>query len=1083
MAGPPFDLTDIDRLTLDLERLLGRAVLLTRESDESEDVQINFTTLLLAFLISDDRVSRWFQQYVRAAGVSAERIYTSKSIEPGVLDQVRYDEAPEKLLYLIREVTYSAGAVLRQAAALAERLAPQSGGYASQVGQYERETTRLDVYHVMGAYIYYPSGHEEQLAEWGVDREHWAEAFLAGIIRPDFGEQLEAWQEIHIEAFGSRPRLDSQDEATEQPPVGTTEGPNSAPEFPLGGPSEVPPPATPTERLAGFDADRATGRRADDLLNITPDVNALAALIAAKHTVPSLAIGIFGDWGSGKTFFMRSLMRRIDELTAAARSPSVGEQGQPVSEQPQSKITFYKRIVQIEFNAWHYVEGNLWASLVEHILRNLRISQDPDWDPDGTRLETLQAHVLKQLEGAQQEQQIAEQEVQAAKAKLAKAEGTLARLERERAEKQRELDDLTALDVLKAQNLEPVVEAVRGALKAAGLPEVTGGLQEMQAALAEGRALFQRGRAVAAPLLRAEDKGKRLWLLIVSLVAGPALGLLGALIAWWTARPESQALWTRIAGLASGSAGFLGLVANWLRAQVNWTSGQLSKLESASQQLETLQAEMLKEYDLRIDELKGQVAALDESYSSAQERAAAARQEVQKLEEQLRQAAPAHRLARFIEDRTDSDDYRRHLGLLAQVRRDFQTLSEYIERQNQDLETFESLDEELDGVDERINRIVLYVDDLDRCPAENVVQVLQAVHLLLAFPLFVAVVGVDARWVSRALEERYPHLRLENEKDGGEGDLLGFGRAATPHDYLEKIFQIPIWLHPIGEHGSRDMLDGLLKDKVVPPPGPDATGRDRLPADESAGGQQREEQRPEGEPPEEEPPQEGPPEGQAPEEPPSEGPPPKVPPPEEEASEGEPAEEEPAEEEPPIDLTPESLEIVSTELAFMKELAGIVGRSPRVIKRYVNLYRLLKATLEQTEAPLAVGTPLVSGRPTADGTPLPAVDCPPLCDHEVVLFLLAIVTGLPDISRRVFETIREGANWNRAGLDPQRDLRWVLDQLPDKAAGIRGAETDLERLGAWLSGYQDGAWLAVPLDCLDRRAGQVGRYSFRVEQR
>ena len=44
-----------------------------------------------------------------------------------------------------------------------------------------------------------------------------------------------------------------------------------------------------------------------------------------------------------------------------------------------------------------------------------------------------------------------------------------------------------------------------------------------------------------------------------------------------------------------------------------------------------------------------------------------------------------------------------------------------------------------------IERIVLYIDDLDRCPPERVVEVLQAVHLLLAFELFVVVVAVDAR--------------------------------------------------------------------------------------------------------------------------------------------------------------------------------------------------------------------------------------------------------------------------------------------------------------------------------------------------
>ena len=45
---------------------------------------------------------------------------------------------------------------------------------------------------------------------------------------------------------------------------------------------------------------------------------------------------------------------------------------------------------------------------------------------------------------------------------------------------------------------------------------------------------------------------------------------------------------------------------------------------------------------------------------------------------------------------------------------------------------------------ETLSRIILYIDDLDRCDPERVIDVLQAVHLLLAFPLFVVVVAVDS---------------------------------------------------------------------------------------------------------------------------------------------------------------------------------------------------------------------------------------------------------------------------------------------------------------------------------------------------
>ncbi len=57
-----------------------------------------------------------------------------------------------------------------------------------------------------------------------------------------------------------------------------------------------------------------------------------------------------------------------------------------------------------------------------------------------------------------------------------------------------------------------------------------------------------------------------------------------------------------------------------------------------------------------------------------------------------------------------------------------------------------------------VDRIVVYIDDLDRCRPAIVVKVLEAVHLLLAFDFVVVVVGVDARWVGRSLLDVYPNM-------------------------------------------------------------------------------------------------------------------------------------------------------------------------------------------------------------------------------------------------------------------------------------------------------------------------------------
>ncbi|MFL7810594.1 MAG: hypothetical protein AB8I80_18290, partial [Anaerolineae bacterium] len=185
---------------------------------------------------------------------------------------------------------------------------------------------------------------------------------------------------------------------------------------------------------------------------------------------------------------------------------------------------------------------------------------------------------------------------------------------------------------------------------------------------------------------------------------------------------------------------------------------------------------------------------------------------------------------------------------------------------------------------------------------------------------------------------------------------------------------------------------------------------------------------------------------------------------------GEPTEDRPSPPPSPIDLTPESLDVFGEELAFMKELAPIVGRSPRAIKRYVNLYRLIKATLEQSDAPLRI-------EPNERG------DAP--ADHAVVLLLLGVVTGLPEISRCFFDAIQDGQQENEANPDvdplPAPNLEWALDRVGEPSRPAAAA--DLKRLREWLAAYHSGAWLDAPLSCFADRAAQVARYSFRVEQR
>jgi hypothetical protein len=103
--------------------------------------------------------------------------------------------------------------------------------------------------------------------------------------------------------------------------------------------------------------------------------------------------------------------------------------------------------------------------------------------------------------------------------------------------------------------------------------------------------------------------------------------------------------------------------------------------------------------------------------------------------------------------------------------------------------------------------------------------VLQAVHLLLAFPLFVVVVAVDSRWLLHSLRQQAEVFRSEDKS------LEAERWRATPLNYLEKIFHIPFSLQPMQSDGFGNLIKDLTKSKETPdlpkppPDDPSVVGR------------------------------------------------------------------------------------------------------------------------------------------------------------------------------------------------------------------------------------------------------------------
>ena len=196
------------------------------------------------------------------------------------------------------------------------------------------------------------------------------------------------------------------------------------------------------------------------------------------------------------------------------------------------------------------------------------------------------------------------------------------------------------------------------------------------------------------------------------------------------------------------------------------------------------------------------------------------------LEAEIRNATPAGQLAGFIQERAVGDAYRSRLGIMTQIHRDFEIIAKLLRRAADQPGEKDLVGDTLP----RVDRIVLYIDDLDRCPPERVVEVMEAIHLLLALPLFVVVVAVDPRWLLRSLTHHYQGILT------GPSDRAGELWSATPMQYLEKIFQVPFTLAPVATDGYQRLVDSLTVSDLAETPAPTSTAQEAASQAKTGGG-------------------------------------------------------------------------------------------------------------------------------------------------------------------------------------------------------------------------------------------------------
>lgn len=502
-----------------------------------------------------------------------------------------------------------------------------------------------------------------------------------------------------------------------------------------------------------------------DLVGIRPDVDAFAYLIASTQLMPPLAIGLFGAWGAGKSHFMRSLRHRVDSVARAA-------------EDATRPLPFHRNIVQIEFNAWQYVDGSLWASLLEHLFRNLRRSGD---DSDEL-LAQRQEYWISRIQGVTAEHEAADRERERLAAERDIAAQAVADRRQERTEALAELEararDHPFAGWRPSAELRDRLNEVAAE---AGLDVVGKQGAELVAELDSARTALKGVSALLTPL---RTGGPRYLAAVVLLL------LLPPLITLVLREIDVSALTAVTATIASGFA----TLAGYTRMATNFVSRATKKLAAVQAELMAEQERQRQQLDERVSTAEQELDEAERALEAAIEAQRSLATEGSALNEELTAVTPRRVLSEFINDRMNSDDYRSHLGVPSLVRRDLQRLSQLV------LAHHDNPADDPVPPDYAIDRIVLYIDDLDRCPTGLVIKVLEAVHMLMAFPLFVVVVAVDPRWLASSLRDHYAQLS---------------GKDATPEDYLEKIFQVPFHVRPIDTDVRQQMLRGLLAPNLV----------------------------------------------------------------------------------------------------------------------------------------------------------------------------------------------------------------------------------------------------------------------------
>lgn len=529
-----------------------------------------------------------------------------------------------------------------------------------------------------------------------------------------------------------------------------------------------------TISIAGFLNDTEDGV---DYLNIKKDVQAFARVIAAKNFQPPLAIALFGKWGSGKSFFMRKLKKEIELLPSQ-----------------DNFDTFSKGVVHIHFNAWSYVDANLWASIITRIFEGLN-----EYITSNTASTIVKKAIEEKLT---KELTITKEEIAFLTSQKESVEKQIKGLNIQKEALKGELQN--KISEIKTQSLAKVINEVNEKYKAREKIEAAFNSnssyvnsrkqlknvvpQEYWDSPEKAYREAKSSQAFIREFFRKDKLAINILLVVVLLLIILFVPDILALFSDQIAKADFTFPQTIISLLI-----VCGGLLTRFKAVYKDLEPLVTSLWNIKENFQKQVKDAVSQFEQDEKRLKLEISVKESELQIVDKHIQQANTLKTDLDFKINNALATEALYGFIEKRCNTEDYKKYLGIVSTIRKDFEILSGLFSDHQEELKTL--------GLKKPIERIVLYIDDLDRCPEENVVQVLEAVNLLMAYPLFIVVVGVDPLWINNALMKKHS-FQFENEK-------------IRPSDYLEKIFQVAFYLKDANQDSIKEMIENLAQPKPI----------------------------------------------------------------------------------------------------------------------------------------------------------------------------------------------------------------------------------------------------------------------------